>query len=52
MVGAAQALEVLRLIAGFGPSRLGLLWLFEALTLAARNVRVRKDPACPVCALS
>lgn len=52
VVGAAQALEVLRLVIGFGPSRLGRLWLFEALTLASRDVRVAKDPACPVCALS
>ena len=49
LVGAAQALEVLRLIAGFGDSRLGWLWLYEGLSMEARSVRVPKDPACPVC---
>jgi adenylyltransferase/sulfurtransferase len=49
LVGAAQALEVLRLITGFGESRVGRLWLYEGLGVEARSIRVRKDPACPVC---
>ena len=49
LIGAAQALEVLRLIAGFGESRIGTLWLHEALGVESRTVRVRKDPRCPVC---
>ncbi len=49
LVGAAQALEVLRLIVGFGSPQIGRLWLFEGLSLAGRSVRVPKDPACPVC---
>jgi adenylyltransferase/sulfurtransferase len=49
VVGAMQALEVLRLILGFGADRVGLLWLWEALSMAARSVRVAKDPQCPVC---
>lgn len=49
LVGAAQALEVLRLIAGFGESRLGKLWLYEGLSGDSRSIRVPKDPACPVC---
>ena len=49
LIGAAQALEVLRLIAGFGASRIGTLWLHEALSVESRSVRVRKDPQCPVC---
>ncbi len=52
VVGAAQALEIMRLIIGFGPTRLGQLWLFDAITFTARNVRVAKDPECPVCASS
>ncbi len=50
LVGAAQALEVLRLIIGFGDSRIGRLWLYEGLSAEARSIRVPKDPACPVCA--
>lgn len=49
VMGAAQALEVLRLLAGFGASQLGRLWLYEGLSLATRSIRVAKDPACPVC---
>jgi adenylyltransferase/sulfurtransferase len=50
IVGAAQALEVLRLIVGFPPGRTGTLWLFDARSFASRVVRVPKDPACRVCA--
>jgi len=50
VMGSAQAIEVLRLAAGFGGSRIGQLWLFDGLTMEARSVRVAKDPACPVCA--
>ena len=49
LVGAAQALEVLRLITGFGESRVGRLWLYEGLGVEARSIRVKKDPMCPVC---
>lgn len=49
LIGAAQALEVLRLVTGFGESRIGHLWLYEGLSLQARSIRVPKDPACPVC---
>jgi adenylyltransferase/sulfurtransferase len=49
LIGAAQALEVLRLVTGFGDSRVGRLWLFEGLSLEARSIRVPKDPECPVC---
>lgn len=49
VMGAAQALEILRLVAGFGDVRLGTLWLFEGLSGASRLIRVGKDPACPVC---
>lgn len=49
MVGSLQALEVLRLIHPFGEPTLGRLWLFEALDLRSRTLRVRKDPLCPVC---
>lgn len=49
LVGAAQAMDVLRLIAGFGGSRIGTLWLIEGLSMESRSIRVRKDPGCPVC---
>lgn len=50
LVGAAQSLEVMRLIIGFGGDRAGTLWLWEGLSMAARTIRVPKDPKCPICA--
>lgn len=50
LIGAAQAMEVLRLILRFGDSQIGRLWLFEGLSVLGRSVRIAKDPACPVCA--
>lgn len=52
ITGAAQAVEVLRLIAGFGTSQLGHLWIIDALGGRSRRLRVPKDPGCPVCSSS
>ena len=49
LMGSAQALEVLRLITGFGAAQMGRLWLFEGLGMTSRSIRIPKDPACPVC---
>jgi adenylyltransferase/sulfurtransferase len=50
VVGAAAALEVLRLLHPFGDPRIGTVWLFDALSMQGRSVRVGPDPGCPVCA--
>ena len=50
MVGAAQAAEALKLIAGAGEPLTGRLLLVDALTMQWREVRVTRDPGCPVCA--
>ncbi|MFQ3666058.1 MAG: molybdopterin-synthase adenylyltransferase MoeB [Sphingomonadaceae bacterium] len=52
IIGALQALEVIRAITDFAPRPAGAMLLFDALTLTARQVRIRKDPACPVCSSS
>jgi adenylyltransferase/sulfurtransferase len=49
IVGATQAAEALKLIACTGRSLAGRLLLVDALTMEWREVRVLKDPACPVC---
>ena len=49
IVGATQAAEALKLIAPAGRSLAGRLLLIDALTMDWREVRVLKDPACPVC---
>ena len=50
MVGAAQAAEALKLLAGVGRSLAGRLLLVDALSAEWREVRVLRDPACAVCA--
>lgn len=49
IIGALQANEVIKLIIGRGDSMIGRLLLFDALKMRFREVRLRKDPQCPVC---
>jgi len=49
-VGSLQAVEAIKLLAGAGESLSGRLLMFDALRAEWRSVRVRKDPACAVCA--
>lgn len=49
IVGATQAMEALKILGGFGASLGGRMLLLDARTTEWRSVRVRKDPACPVC---
>jgi len=49
IVGATQAAEALKLLAGAGRSLAGRLLLLDALTMEWREVRFVKDPACRVC---
>ena len=49
MVGAMQAMEAVKLLAQAGSSLNGQLLLVDARIPEWRSVRVKKDPACPVC---
>jgi len=49
IVGATQAAEALKLIAGIGESLAGRLLLIDALQMQWRELRVPRDPDCPVC---
>jgi len=49
LVGSLQALETLKLLAGFGEPLVGRLLLVDALTSRFRELRVRRDPQCAVC---
>ena len=48
-IGALQALEAVKLLAGAGETPRGQLTLIDAKTSELRSVRVKKDPACAVC---
>ena len=49
VIGAMQAMEAIKLVAGAGESLNGRLLIFDAKTAGWRELRVRKDPGCLVC---
>jgi adenylyltransferase/sulfurtransferase len=49
IVGTIQATEAIKLILGVGESLVGRLLMLDALRMRFREIRLRKDPACPVC---
>jgi len=51
VIGALQAAEALKLLAGVGESLSGRLQIFDAKSAEWRSVKVKKDPACGVCGL-
>jgi molybdopterin/thiamine biosynthesis adenylyltransferase/rhodanese-related sulfurtransferase len=49
IVGCIQATEILKLALGKGSSLIGRLLLFNALDMKFRELKLRRDPACPLC---
>jgi len=49
IVGTIQAAETLKLIIGKGDPLIGRLLLFDALGMKFRELKLRKNPDCPVC---
>jgi molybdopterin/thiamine biosynthesis adenylyltransferase len=49
VIGSVQAVEALKLIAAVGSSLAGRLQMVDARTMEWTEVRVVRDPACPVC---
>jgi adenylyltransferase/sulfurtransferase len=49
IVGTLQANEVIKLIVGGGDSLVGRLLLFDAWKLKFRELKLDKDPHCPIC---
>ncbi len=52
MLGIIQATEVIKLILGVGEPLIGRLLLVDALAARYRELKVRKDPDCPVCGVN
>jgi adenylyltransferase/sulfurtransferase len=52
LVGVIQATEVIKLILGKGDSLAGRLLLVDALNMRFRELKLRKNPECPVCGLN
>ncbi len=48
-MGLLQATEVIKLILGEGEPLIGRLLMYDALAATTSEVRVRRDPQCPIC---
>jgi sulfur-carrier protein adenylyltransferase/sulfurtransferase len=48
-IGLIQATEAVKLILGIGEPLVGRLLLYDALGMRFRELRLRKNPECPVC---
>src|SRR5579871_1130894 len=49
LIGTIQATEAIKIIIGAGETLAGRLLLFDALTMEFRTLKLRRDPACPIC---
>ncbi|MFB3923989.1 MAG: molybdopterin-synthase adenylyltransferase MoeB [Terriglobia bacterium] len=49
IIGSIQALQTIKLILGKGQTLVGRLLLFDALNLKFRELKLRKNPNCPIC---
>ena len=49
VIGLIQATEILKLVLGKGTSLLNRLLLFNALDMQFRELKLRRDPQCPLC---
>ena len=52
VIGALQANEAVKLLLGLGEPMIGRLLLFDALKMRFRELKLKKDPACPLCSAS
>src|SRR3989442_1226297 len=52
IVGVIQAIETVKLILGKGDSMIGRLLLFDALKMKFRELKLRKNPDCPICGVN
>ena len=49
VVGTIQATEAVKLVLGIGEPLIGRLLTYDALGMRFREVRLRRDPKCPLC---
>jgi adenylyltransferase/sulfurtransferase len=51
IIGTIQATETIKLVLGIGETLVGRLLVYDAMRMAFRELKVPKDPDCPVCGL-
>jgi len=49
LIGVVQATEAVKLVLGKGEPLIGRLLTYDALGMRFREVRLRRDPKCPLC---
>ena len=49
VIGTIQATEAIKLLAGIGEPLIGRLMLYDALSMRFRELKLRRNPECPVC---
>ncbi len=49
LIGVVQATEVVKLATGMGEGLMGRLLLLDAMAMRWREIRVARNPACPIC---
>lgn len=49
IIGTIQAMETIKILIGAGESLVGRLLLFDAMKMKFREMKLRKDPDCPLC---
>lgn len=49
IIGTMQATETIKLLTGIGTTLMGRLMLYDALDMSFRELKLRRNPECPVC---
>jgi adenylyltransferase/sulfurtransferase len=49
IIGVIQATETIKLVTGIGEPLIGRFLIYDALKMRFRELRLKKDPECPVC---
>ncbi len=49
VLGSLQAMEAIKLCAGYGEASVGKLLIYDALSLSFRSLKLSKDPSCKAC---
>jgi sulfur-carrier protein adenylyltransferase/sulfurtransferase len=52
VIGLVQATETVKLVLGIGEPLIGRLLTYDALGMRFREVKLRRDPKCPLCGTS
>ena len=49
VIGVVQATEAIKILVGIGEPLIGRLLTYDALGMRFREVKLRRDPKCPLC---